>query len=158
REVPAALVGLTAANQLVSIPSDSPASASGFPNPAVSPPPSPTPITGLAAGERVVGIDFRPRTGQLYALAVSADGTGTAGLLLTQGGVNQVPSPNSGLLLTVGPLGVPIDPNGFVGFDVQANASAAQGPAFAVFDGDTTAGVAVGLYSINLATGAATPL
>src|SRR4051794_21640801 len=49
REVPAAIVGLTTANQLISIPSDSPAQSSGS---------SPTAINGLAAGERVVGIDF----------------------------------------------------------------------------------------------------
>jgi hypothetical protein len=260
REVPAALVGLTTANQLISIPSDNPTFSSGFPNPAISPPSTPTPITGLAAGERVVGIDFRPRTGQLYALAVDADGTGTNARLLTltvftvtgqpttvtanQVGTFTVPvaspdarygfdfdpatdlirvinsadanfflnpdnggtaggtsinppgrsldsaahapnfrgmigslfttlytidagaatlrrigfpsglNPNNGELSDVGPLGVPIDPNVPVGFDVGP----LPGEVFAVFDGDPAAGLAVGLYSINLASGAATPL
>jgi hypothetical protein len=40
---------------------------------------SATPVTGLQAGERLVGIDFRPATGQLYALGVS----GATGRLYT---------------------------------------------------------------------------
>ena len=51
------LYGLTAGNGLVSFGSASP----GATTPAVA-------ITGLNAGETVVGIDVRPRTGQLYAV------------------------------------------------------------------------------------------
>ncbi len=36
------------------------------------------PITGLAGGERVVGIDERPKTGALYAVVRRADGSGRA--------------------------------------------------------------------------------
>jgi hypothetical protein len=35
-----------------------------------------TPITGLQAGDSVVGIDVRPATGQLYGLGRASDGTG----------------------------------------------------------------------------------
>jgi hypothetical protein len=35
-----------------------------------------TPITGLQAGDAVVGIDVRPATGQLYGLGRASDGTG----------------------------------------------------------------------------------
>lgn len=209
-------------------------------------------VQNLNPGERVVGIDYRPRTGGLYGLAVADNGTGTAARLLlinpltgaagqvgggfampagdgsgrfgfdfnptvdrirvvtasglnlrlnpndgtvagvdanillngpidsaaydrnydgklgangttlftinpvsgnlhTQGTVNSVVSPNTGLQTVVGPLGTPIDPTGAVGFDI-----AADGPAFAVFDGNVGAGVGTGLYSVNLGTGAAT--
>ena len=48
-------------------------------------------ITGLVAGESIVGIDYRPQTGQLYALGVSdtAD-TGTVYLLDPQTGAASV--------------------------------------------------------------------
>lgn len=206
---------------------------------------SSTPITGLANGETVLAIDFRPATGQLYGftrynsvitintatgaitrlgstnLAGNAYGfdfnpvpdririvndtdqnirvnpdTGavaatdsplayaagdpnagqnpnivgaaysnnTAGatsttlydidsnldILTTQGGLNSNPSPNTGQLFTVGPLGV--NTTNQVGFDI-ANGT---GAAFASLTptGTNTSN----FYSINLATGAATLL
>jgi hypothetical protein len=36
---------------------------------------SPITITGLAVGEQIQAIDFRPATGELYGLAVSGGGT-----------------------------------------------------------------------------------
>src|SRR5204863_83372 len=36
-----------------------------------------TPVTNIASGEMLVGIDFRPKNGQLYGLGVSASGLGT---------------------------------------------------------------------------------
>jgi len=52
-----AFYGVTAENQLVTFASDSPGALR-----------SSVPLTGLAAGERILGIDVRPSTGQLYAL------------------------------------------------------------------------------------------
>jgi hypothetical protein len=54
------IVGLTAANQLVSFSAAAPGSAS-----------APLAVTGLQPGESLLGIDFRPATGQLYALGSS---------------------------------------------------------------------------------------
>jgi hypothetical protein len=55
------LAGVTDDNQLVLFRSDSPANLQYA-----------VPITGLPAGERVVGIDERPATGELYALGASS--------------------------------------------------------------------------------------
>lgn len=250
REVPATLIGLDNANNLLRFDSATPTTVQS------------TAAINVTAGERVVGIDFRPRTGQLYALTVDANGTGTnarlytvnavtgaatrvgtgavtvtadptaaygfdfnptvdrirvvnamdanfrinpntgaradtpvndttlnpagnqidgvaydrnfdgllgaagttlyainanTGMLQTQGGVNQAPSPNGGLLINVGALNVTIDPNSFVGFDIGTPATTG-GPSsvFAVLDGNAAAGIATGLYRINLTTGAAT--
>ena len=69
----------------------------------------------------------------------------TTGTLLRQGGVDGNPSPNTGVLTTIGPLGV--TPTGNVAFEITD-----QNQAFAAMNvGGTT-----GLYTINLATGAAT--
>jgi hypothetical protein len=245
RDTPSTLYGLTADSRLARYDSATPTA-----------PDSVVAIQGLNAGERVVGIDFRPRTAGLYAMAVNGNGTGTTARLLlvnpltgasaavgsgitlaagdatgqygfdfnptvdrirvinraganlrvnpndgtvtadtnillngpvdaaaydrnfdgrlggagttlytinpatgnlhTQGTVNQAVSPNTGLQTVVGPLGTPIDATGGVGFDIAANGTAAGGPAFAVFDGNTTAAVSTGLYTVNLTTGAAT--
>lgn len=56
-----AIHGVTADQQLVTFHSDSPAAMR-----------SATPITGLTPGDRVVAIDLRPGTGELYALAASS--------------------------------------------------------------------------------------
>jgi hypothetical protein len=48
-------------------------------------------INGVGAGESLVGIDFRPATGQLYGLGVSAAGTGTVYLIDPQTGVATPP-------------------------------------------------------------------
>ncbi|HZF81284.1 MAG TPA: DUF4394 domain-containing protein [Rubrivivax sp.] len=53
------LVGLTSANQIARFDSASPAAST-----AVS-------ITGLAAGDRLVGIDYRPSNNQMYGISLS---------------------------------------------------------------------------------------
>jgi hypothetical protein len=204
------------------------------------------PISGLQAGERIAGIDFRPATGQLYGLGLvpgatdtvriytinTATGVATAvgpvfatdflastvygfdfnptvdririvngngenarahpdtgaradvpasdtnlnpgspnvggvaydrndtdastattlfgidtdtDMLVTIGGVNQTPSPNTGTIINVGPLGV--DAGADAGFDIDR-----AGTLFAAL---TVGGVSQ-LYTINPATGAAT--
>jgi len=70
--------------------------------------------------------------------------------LYLQGGVSGTPSPNGGLLTLIGALGV--DTDGFVSFDI----SSATGTAYATLTPAGTFGSA--LFSINLATGAATIL
>ncbi|MEO5946404.1 MAG: DUF4394 domain-containing protein [Chitinophagaceae bacterium] len=65
--------------------------------------------------------------------------------LYTQGGINGVPSSNTGLTTLVGPLGVNV--SGVYGFDISLSATAL---AILLVDG------AYGLYSINLNTGTAT--
>lgn len=52
-----AFYGVTSDNQLVTFHSDSPAALR-----------TAVPLTGLAPGERILGLDVRPRTSQLYAL------------------------------------------------------------------------------------------
>ncbi len=66
-------------------------------------------------------------------------------VLVTQGGPNQSPSPNGGLLFTVGALGV--DTNGLVGFDITPT-----GTAYA----SLTQGTVSSLYAIGLGNGKAT--
>jgi hypothetical protein len=73
--------------------------------------------------------------------------------LVTQGtvaGAATPVSPNTGQLFTVGSLGV--DPNGLAGFDISSE----SGVAFASFNSDS--GGPTQLFTINLTTGAATPL
>jgi len=73
--------------------------------------------------------------------------------LVTQGtaaGVTPVVSPNTGQLFTVGSLGMGVDPNGVVGFDISSE----SGVALASFNISGTA--ATQLYTINLTTGAST--
>ena len=66
RLVPTTLYGLTDNNFIVQFDSASPSS---FNNAAV--------ISGLQAGERIVGMDFRPRTGQLYGVGIVSGATDT---------------------------------------------------------------------------------
>jgi 3D (Asp-Asp-Asp) domain-containing protein len=73
--------------------------------------------------------------------------------LVTQGtavGVTPAVSPNTGQLFTVGSLGMGVDPNGILGFDISSE----TGVALASFNSD--AGGATNLFTINLTTGAAT--
>lgn len=103
REVPATLFGLTISNQIWRFDSTTTTTIDGT-----------AAIAGLTAGERVVGIDFRPRTGGLYGLAVSNNGTGTAARLLLL-------NPLTGASTQVGggftlPFG---DGSGAFGFDVN---------------------------------------
>ncbi len=58
RTVPTALIGLTTSNQLVSFDSATPGTIT-----------STVPVTGLATGQDLVGIDVRPSNGQLYAVS-----------------------------------------------------------------------------------------
>ena len=69
----------------------------------------------------------------------------TADTLNLIGGVNGTPSPNGGVTSAVGPLGVNADAS--IGFDI-----APQGDALATL----SVGGVYGLYTLNLATGAAT--
>jgi Domain of unknown function (DUF4394)/FG-GAP-like repeat/FG-GAP repeat len=75
--------------------------------------------------------------------------------LVTQGGVNQSPSPNGGAIMTVGSLGFTLSATNDGGFDIVPGSGSQLGQAFAALtasDGMTR------LYSINLGTGAATNL
>lgn len=249
REVPAVVYGLTSANTLIRLDSASPTGAA-----------APVAITGLqSTTEHVVGIDYRPRTGQLFATTVTTGSTtgatvntytinpltgaatfvgtipgtvtgaadvaggydfnptvdrvrvvnvngenyrinpntgalagddtnltfvptatgpiigiaydrnfdratatipttlygidrGTSSLVLI-GGVNGTPSPNLGVVTTVGSLGVTLDAGSDAGFDIIPTfAGGTPGAALAAL----TVGGVTGLYSINLTTGAAT--
>ena len=68
--------------------------------------------------------------------------------LYIHGGLNSVPSPNTGSLVSVGPLSVDIFNSSSLGFDISL-----LGEAFASVPQLGN----VGLYRINLSTGAATP-
>ena len=72
-------------------------------------------------------------------------GISQSGSLVTIGGVNSTPSPNLGQVFAVGALGVSPDDE-HIGFDITA-----QNNAYA----SITVGGDTGLYSVNLATGAA---
>ncbi|WP_394347233.1 DUF4394 domain-containing protein [Hymenobacter radiodurans] len=63
----------------------------------------PETITGLPAGERLIGLDFRPATGQLYALSASS-------VLYTLNAATAAATP-------VAPLSIPIESNASIGFD-----------------------------------------
>lgn len=82
------LVGLTKNNQLVRFDSARPGDLAG-----------PVPITGLQTDETIVGIDYRPRTGQLYGLGVvhgsSADAVRVYLLDAIGGSATQVPGSTS---------------------------------------------------------------
>ena len=80
-------------------------------------------------------------TTTLYGIDSAAD------TLVLQGGVNSTPSPNLGVITSVGPLGV--DTADEVGFDIASNNTAFA--AFNVAGGGTSS-----LFTINLSTGAAT--
>lgn len=69
-------------------------------------------------------------------------------ILVRIGGLNGTPSPNTGVLTTIGPLGV--DPASFGGFDIQQGTGTAYASLFV--NGQSI------LYRINLVTGAATPI
>jgi hypothetical protein len=66
------------------------------------------PVTGLGANEFVVGLDFRPANGQLYALALLATGLDNTGQLYT---INAA----TGAATLVGSLNTPVSST--VGFD-----------------------------------------
>ncbi|MBI1765575.1 MAG: DUF11 domain-containing protein [Acidobacteria bacterium] len=102
--------------------------------------------TALTAGAQVTGAAYdRNNAGAtqttLYGIDFNTD------QLVTIGGINGVPSPNTGAVTTVGNLGV--NTSADVGFDVTSGGGAT---AYASLN---VAG-ASGLYTINLASGAAT--
>jgi hypothetical protein len=125
------------------------------------------PVTGAVAGTDT-NLTFAPgdpnsgATPNAIAAAYSNNFAGANGTtlfvidpnlnaLLTLGSVGGTPvSPNAGQLFTVGTLGV--DATGAVGFDI----SSASGAAFAVFS--TAGNTTPQLFSINLTSGAATPI
>jgi hypothetical protein len=71
--------------------------------------------------------------------------------LVRLGGVDGTPSANGGVATTIGPLGVTLEPTSDAGFDI-----APDGTAFAALTDD--ADNLTRLYTIDLASGAATPL
>jgi hypothetical protein len=61
------------------------------------------PVTGLAAGELLVGIDADPATGQIYGLAVSGIGTGTDARLMQVNPLTGVATPvGAGVIVPAG--------------------------------------------------------
>lgn len=72
RDPAAALYALTNANAILRFDDASPTSILAT-----------VAIQGLLANERIVGMDFRPRTGQLFALGITVNGQASTGRLLT---------------------------------------------------------------------------
>jgi hypothetical protein len=103
------------------------------------------------AGHKVAGVAY-DRVDQVIPPVVSNNTTAyaidtSASSLVTIGDVNASPkSPNEGVLANPKPLGVTVAPNTPVGFDIDR-----AGAAYASIVG----GSGPGLYSVNLATGAA---
>src|SRR5262245_23048451 len=99
---------------------------------------SPGPVVGGAAYDR----NFAgAKVTTLYGIDANTD------QLVTIGGIDSVPSPNGGVIRPIGPLGV--NTSAAVGFDITVGD---EGVAFATLTVDNKAG----LYSIYLASGAAT--
>ncbi len=107
------------------------------------------------AGERVSGLAYDrvdippvipPPPGATTAYAISV----TSSTLLTVGGINQSPSPNTGFLQNAKPLGVALAPGSSTGFDISTT-----GAAYATM---VDAGGQPALYAIDLSSGAATLL
>ncbi len=98
-------------------------------------------ITGAAYDRNFVASPQPPTT--LYGIDANTD------QLVTIGGVNSAPSPNTGMVFAVGNLG--FNTSAVLGFDIT---NGAEGTAYATL----TVNSLLGLYSINLATGAATPI
>jgi hypothetical protein len=101
------IVGLTVANSLVRFSSNSPGTVTTVA------------VTGLAADETLVGIDYRPATGQLFALGVNdATNTGTAYIIDPQTGAATLVGAAPGQIAFVDATGNPVDlPAGDYGFD-----------------------------------------
>lgn len=102
-------------------------------------PPATGPVVGLAFDRNVTSGGVLATT--LYGIDAGAS------RLVTQGGIDGTPSANGGDVFNVGPLGVTLDPSADAGFDVSPSGAAYAG---LVAGGDS------GLYTIDLATGAAT--
>lgn len=78
-------------------------------------------IDGVTSGETLVGIDFRPQTGQLFGFGVNSDNdNGTVYLLDPQTGDATVVGDTSGMIAFVDDTGAPVDlppPSAGYGFD-----------------------------------------
>jgi hypothetical protein len=99
------------------------------------------PVVGIAYDRNFPSGDLASTQTTLFGLNSSAD------TLVTIGGANSTPNQNGGQVFTVGPLGVPIDNGTDAGMDISPG-----GTAYASL---RSAGVPA-LYTVNLATGAAT--
>ena len=98
----------------------------------------PAQVVGLAYTNNITGAV----TTTLYAYDFTND------VIATQGGLNGTPSPNGGLLFTVGASGI-VTASASIGFDISPT-----GVAYLSADVDGTG--QDNLYTVNLATGAAT--
>ncbi|QDU19646.1 DUF4394 domain-containing protein [Urbifossiella limnaea] len=78
-------------------------------------------VTGIAGGETLVGIDFRPNTGQLYALGVNAGGTGSLYQINPQSGAATVVGTSGGVAILGG---LPSPATTSYGFDFNPAADA----------------------------------
>src|SRR5262249_52015905 len=96
RCVPSTLVGLTTDNRLLAFDRQTPGTIQGA-----------LPITGLPAGESILDVDFRPRTGQVYGL-------GSGGHLYTintsTGAATQVGTGTFAVPLSGTAFGIDFDP------------------------------------------------
>jgi hypothetical protein len=67
-------------------------------------------IAGVTAGETLVGIDYRPQTGQLYSIGINpSTDTGTVYILDPQTGAATVVGATTGLVKFVDANGAPVD-------------------------------------------------
>ncbi len=80
-------------------------------------------ITGVTAGETLVGIDLRPATGQLYGLGINdAANTGTLYLIDPQTGTAAIVGAGAGQIAFVDAMGNPVDlPAANTGFGFDFN-------------------------------------
>ncbi len=85
--------------------------------------PTPVPLSGVTAGETIVGIDMRPATGQFYVLGIdSLLNTGTLYLLDPQGGALAVVGGVASTIAFVDAVGDPVPlPASTVGYDIDFN-------------------------------------
>ncbi|KYC41668.1 hypothetical protein WA1_16630 [Scytonema hofmannii PCC 7110] len=84
---------------------------------------TPASVTGVAAGETLVGIDLRPATGQLYGLGIN-DAANTSSLYLIdpQTGAATIVGGGAGQIAFVDALGNPVDlPSANTGFGFDFN-------------------------------------
>ncbi len=84
---------------------------------------TPATVTGVAAGETLVGIDLRPATGQLYGLGIN-DAANTSSLYLIdpQTGAAAIVGGGEGQIAFVDALGNPVDlPSANTGFGFDFN-------------------------------------
>lgn len=72
--------------------------------------------------------------------------------LVIQGGIDGTPVPNGGVITSIGPLGFNLSPTNDGGFDIASDTNIAYAALTSAADNVTR------LYTINLTTGAATPL